>query len=256
MPGPECFPGPYLEPDSRSTNPGITSLNHLAFDIIAWLCALASGIAVYRWRLREQTSRIAAQLRPGYFFALLGGSVAGALAAGTANLVLSGTDAAGRSILGALVGAIAAVEVWKRARGVRGSTGVIFALPVAVSIAVGRLGCHSAGLAEMTYGVPTGMPWGVDFGDGVARHPVPLYESAAMAAWALVLTAGLARRRAFAMELGFYATVGWYGAQRFAWEFLKPYAAITGSLNLFHVLSLILVAYALTMMRLHVRSAA
>ena len=33
----------------------------------------------------------------------------------------------------------------------------------------------------MTYGTPTTLPWGVDFGDGVPRHPVQLYEAATMA---------------------------------------------------------------------------
>ena len=35
----------------------------------------------------------------------------------------------------------------------------------------------------MTYGTPTALPWGVDFGDGVPRHPVQLYEAATMAAF-------------------------------------------------------------------------
>lgn len=47
-------------------------------------------------------------------------------------------------------------------------------------MAVGRLGCFFAGLPDYTYGVPTDLPWGVNFGDGVPRHPVQLYESAAM----------------------------------------------------------------------------
>ncbi|MEZ5319520.1 MAG: hypothetical protein R2752_19125 [Vicinamibacterales bacterium] len=41
-----------------------------------------------------------------------------------------------------------------------------------------------------TYGLATALPWGVDFGDGVARHPTQIYyEAVALAALAL----GLAR---------------------------------------------------------------
>jgi prolipoprotein diacylglyceryltransferase len=58
-------------------------------------------------------------------------------------------------------------------------------LPLAIGIAVGRLGCFFAGLDDFTYGTPTTLPWGHDFGDGIARHPVQLYESAAMAAFAI-----------------------------------------------------------------------
>jgi hypothetical protein len=38
--------------------------------------------------------------------------------------------------------------------------------------------------------------------------------------------------------------VGFYGAQRFAWEFLKPYGTLIGPFTLFHLLSAALVAYA------------
>ncbi len=37
------------------------------------------------------------------------------------------------------------------------------------------------------------MPWGVDFGDGITRHPTQIYESIAMATLAIVL-ARAARR--------------------------------------------------------------
>ncbi len=41
---------------------------------------------------------------------------------------------------------------------------------------VGRIGCFLAGLHDGTYGVPTSLPWGVDFGDGIARHPTQVYD--------------------------------------------------------------------------------
>jgi prolipoprotein diacylglyceryltransferase len=43
---------------------------------------------------------------------------------------------------------------------------------------VGRIGCFLTGLADNTYGTPTGLPWGVDFGDRIHRHPTQLYEIA------------------------------------------------------------------------------
>ena len=46
------------------------------------------------------------------------------------------------------------------------------------------------------------------------------------------------------MRAGFYLFVGIYAVQRFAWEFLKPYGTVLGPLNLFHLLSLALAAYA------------
>ena len=46
---------------------------------------------------------------------------------------------------------------------------------------------------------------------------------------------------------GFYLAVGFYGAQRFVWEFIKPYGALIGPFTLFHLLSAAIVAYAIVM---------
>jgi prolipoprotein diacylglyceryltransferase len=177
------------------------------------------------------------------------GAVAGAYCLGDLNLALAGISGSGRSILGAILGGIAAAEIYKAAYGVRGSTGAVFVLPLSVAIAVGRLGCYSAGLDDYTYGTPTNLPWGVDFGDGIYRHPVQLYESFAMAGFALVFLLWLRRRPPSAAAYGFYLFVGFYAAQRFAWEFLKPYPTVIGPLNLFHLAASVLLIYAAFMLR-------
>lgn len=41
---------------------------------------------------------------------------------------------------------------------------------------IGRMGCFSAGIYEETYGNQTSLPWGMDLGDSIPRHPVTLYE--------------------------------------------------------------------------------
>jgi phosphatidylglycerol:prolipoprotein diacylglycerol transferase len=82
----------------------------------------------------------------------------------------------GKTIVGALLGGLTGVELVKRAIGAQGSSGDAFALPLIAGIAIGRVGCFLAGLADHTYGNPTTLPWGVDFGDGVPRHPTQLYE--------------------------------------------------------------------------------
>jgi prolipoprotein diacylglyceryltransferase len=77
----------------------------------------------------------------------------------------------------------------------------------------------------------------------VGRHPVQLYESAAMALFLAVYLVGLQRRQPWAMRRAFYAMCAWYGLQRFAWEFLKPYPRLIGPLNLFHLICAGLVVY-------------
>jgi prolipoprotein diacylglyceryltransferase len=196
---------------------------HLAFDALAWLTAFAAA------RLTRRERR---PLDADYLLHLAVGAGLGGLFFGTANLALAGIPRPGHSIAGALAGGIAAVELLKWRRGVRHSTGGGFVLPLALGIAVGRLGCFFAGLSDETYGIPTGLPWGHDFGDGIPRHPVQLYESAAMLAFVL------ARVR------GFHAFVAFYAAQRFLWEFLKPYPSLVGPLDVFQLLCLALLAYA------------
>src|SRR5262249_39690172 len=93
----------------------------------------------------------------------------------------------GKSIVGALVGGWIAVEIVKRWIGVREATGDLFAVPLAVGIGIGRIGCFLSGLPDGTYGTATSLPWGVDLGDGLPRPPTALYESVFMFGLAVVL---------------------------------------------------------------------
>ncbi len=82
----------------------------------------------------------------------------------------------GKSIVGALLGGLLGVESAKHMAGVTSSTGDAFVRPLAIGMMIGRIGCFLGGLADHTYGNPTPLPWGVDFGDGIPRHPTQLYE--------------------------------------------------------------------------------
>ena len=142
-------------------------------------------------------------LRLNYLAALIFGAGVGAVAFGSANLWLSGQPGIARSIEGAVAGAIVAIEIYKRIAGITMRTGARFALPFAVGVAVGRIGCFLSGLDDFTHGTPTTLPWAHDFGDGVPRHPVQLYESAAMAAFAAVYLWRVLRPRPFLDRPGF-----------------------------------------------------
>jgi prolipoprotein diacylglyceryltransferase len=225
-------------------------LIHTIFDVLAWLSAGALGWWIAR---RGWLAGFSTQPRfkddPWYFIALALGALAGAVAFGTFNMNLAGFWTLGHSIAGAIAGGVIAVEIYKWLRGIRGSTGLPFVGPLALGIAMGRLGCFFAGLPDYTYGTPTPLPWGVDFGDGVHRHPVQLYESAAMMLFLAFWLQALATREATVIRNGFYLFVAWYALQRFAWEFLKPYPAIIGPFNLFHLICAALFAYSIFMIR-------
>jgi phosphatidylglycerol:prolipoprotein diacylglycerol transferase len=94
----------------------------------------------------------------------------------------------GKTIVGGLLGAWLAVELIKRFSGIEARTGDLFAIPLCIGIAVGRVGCLVAGLADDTFGKPTNLSWAVDFGDGIGRHPVQLYEILFLALLAFLLS--------------------------------------------------------------------
>ena len=126
----------------------------------------------------------------------------------------------GKTIVGALLGGLAGVEALKYAIGARGSSGDAFALPLIAGIAIGRIGCFLSGLSDHTYGNPTTLPWAVDFGDGVPRHPTQLYEIGFLVLLGAVLWN---RRGTFARDGdGFRAFMVAYLTFRFAIDFLKP----------------------------------
>jgi prolipoprotein diacylglyceryltransferase len=217
---------------------------HVVIDILAWL---AAGLAAL-WLSRIQRIPFpAVTLELPYLAFLMLGAAAGAYLFGSANLWLSGQPGLARSIEGAVAGGILAIEFYKRSAGIRTRTGARFALPFAVGIAVGRIGCFLSGIEDFTHGTPTALPWAHDFGDGVPRHPVQLYESAAMALFAIAYAVAVHRRNAFVIDNGFYLAAGYYGAQRFVWEFFKPYAPLVGPFTLFHLLSAALFVYAAAM---------
>src|SRR5262249_2400051 len=218
---------------------------HAIFDLAAWL---AAGLAIW-WLSRLRGIAFPSQsFELPYLAALVFGAGIGAYLFGTLNLWLSGQGGIARSVEGAIAGGIVAIELYKWRNGIRLRTGARFALPLAIGIAIGRIGCYVAGLDDFTYGTPTPPPWGHDFSDGVVRHPLQLQQSLAMAAFAAVYIVAIFRRDDAVITNGFYLALAWYGLQRFLWEFFKPYGALIGPLTLFHLLSLFILLYAAVML--------
>jgi phosphatidylglycerol:prolipoprotein diacylglycerol transferase len=133
---------------------------------------------------------------------------------------------AGKTIVGGLIGGLIAVEAIKHRLGILRRTGDLFAIPLCIGIAIGRIGCFLSGLGDDTYGVATGLPWGIDFGDGLRRHPVQLYEIVWLGAMTLWLWKFSEKpRREGDLFKGFM--VGYFGF-RLAIDFLKPGVALAG----------------------------
>jgi phosphatidylglycerol---prolipoprotein diacylglyceryl transferase len=136
----------------------------------------------------------------------------------------------GKTIIGAIGGAWIAVEAAKSKMGVRVRTGDLLAIPLALGIAIGRVGCFLTGLSDDTYGTVTALPWGVDFGDGIRRHPTQLYEIIFLVFFSGVLWRSLKAVNAGILQTGdvFRLFILGYASWRLAIDFLKPEPRILG----------------------------
>jgi prolipoprotein diacylglyceryltransferase len=163
--------------------------------------------------------------------ALLGSRILGLLEQAPAikltwqSIVLPG----GKTIVGGLLGGWIGVEIVKRLRGIRSRTGDLFVVPLCLGIAIGRIGCFLAGLPDDTYGTATNLPWGVDFGDGIPRHPTQLYEVLFLALLAFALDRY--NRHPHPEGATFRIFLAAYLAWRLLIDFIKPQPLVYG-LNL------------------------
>jgi phosphatidylglycerol---prolipoprotein diacylglyceryl transferase len=135
----------------------------------------------------------------------------------------------GRTTVGGLLGGWIAVGLVERLRGIRGRIGDLFAVPLCLGIAIGRVGCFLAGPADGTYGAATSLPWGVNFGDGIHRHPTQLYEILFLSALGFVLQRYNEKPHPEGAAFRIFLVA--YLAWRLLIDFLKPQPLIYG-LNL------------------------
>ena len=81
-----------------------------------------------------------------------------------------------KTVVGGFLGGLAGVELMKKWMGEKRSSGDLFVYPMLLALIIGRVGCFSMGVYEETYGVESQLPWAMNLGDGILRHPVALYE--------------------------------------------------------------------------------
>lgn len=163
------------------------------------------GVVVFLWQVRSfrvPAQQLAVLLAVGFGAGIVGAHLFQVLVqVGPSGLGEPG----GRAILPGVIVGWVAVEVAKRAMGIRGSLGGPFALSLAAGEAVGRLGCF---FHPCCIGSPSNVPWAVHQ-VGAHRHPAQLYAAVASTAIFAVLLAlqknlGIDGRRLFALYLGLW----------------------------------------------------
>ena len=150
----------------------------------------------------------------------------------------------GRTVLGGLLGGWLAVEAGKRGLGIGRPTGDGFALPLAIGLACGRMGCFFRGCCAGKRAV--GGEWWSGLAmlghDGVPRFPAQLAEVAFHLSAGVVLFV-LARRGAL-RHRRFAAYVALYAVFRAAIEELRGNPAVLLGLTYYQILAAPLFALA------------
>lgn len=147
-----------------------------------------------------------------------------------------------RTVVGGLLGGTWGVELVKWFLKEKQSSGDLFTLPIIFAMIIGRVGCFLAGLTDNTYGIKTTLPWGIDFGDGILRHPTNLYEILFLISLALFLNQ---LNKKFILNQGatFKIFIILYLLFRLLIDFIKPYSSIFANLSATQVMCCIGLIY-------------
>lgn len=203
---------------------------HWVFETLAY----SLGFYWYRRQRRRQGDPVDARTR----WWVLGAAVVGGLVGNRLLYIIEDPVAlaaewadstfllGGKTIVGGLIGGLIAVEWIKRRRGIVVATGDLLVLPLILGIAVGRIGCFLSGLADRTHGVATTLPWGLDYGDGILRHPTQLYEVAFLALLFALIVRLAGRLSVVGDQFKLFMLA--YMAFRLSVDFIKPAVSIGG----------------------------
>lgn len=126
-----------------------------------------------------------------------------------------------KTIVGGLLGGLIGVEWVKKMIGEKQSSGDLFTFPIMMGMMIGRVGCFSMGVYEPTYGVPSDLPWAMNLGDGILRHPTALYEILFLGSlWCFIYF--LEKKVRLVSGARFKMFLASYLLYRFLVEFIRP----------------------------------
>ena len=145
----------------------------------------------------------------------------------------------GRTVIGGLIGGTLGVWLTKYLIGMKEKRGNLFAPAVAIGVAIGRIGCFFNGCC---YGKACSLGWGVDFGDGVLRHPTQLYEAVFMFAMFFVLKYTFQNKSVLPGYL-FKILMISYFVFRFLIEFIRTEKQAFWGLSYFQIISVFVLIY-------------
>ena len=147
-----------------------------------------------------------------------------------------------KTVLGGFLGGLFGVELIKKIIGEKQASGDLFVYPILLALIIGRIGCFSMGIYEETYGVPSSLPWAMNLGDGIPRHPVAIYEIIFLVLlWIFFLR--MQRRYALANGALFKIFMIAYLLFRLLLDFIKPHFTFPVGLSTIQLTSILGLLY-------------
>jgi prolipoprotein diacylglyceryltransferase len=151
---------------------------------VAEIVAIFIGVRYYTYLRRNTGDKISKQNRLIIFAAVCFGALIGSRLVGVFENPPQFFSSPGKfvyifsnkTIIGGLLGGLLSVEIIKKKIGVTSSSGDLMVYPIILGLIIGRIGCFCEGLSDGTMGHATDLFTGIDFGDRIYRHPMPLYE--------------------------------------------------------------------------------
>ncbi|EKE06487.1 MAG: hypothetical protein ACD_18C00347G0012 [uncultured bacterium] len=234
----------HIHPDNWGIMPTLFHIYNFEVNSYSFfiLLGLIVGLIVYYILAKKEKD-----LSEKSFYILIAGLVGGVIGAKLPILLINLPDIiknfpdityilAGRTITGGLIGGTLAIMYLKKKLNIKEKKGNLFAPAIALGIAIGRIGCFLRGCC---YGIPTNLPWGVNFGDNIARHPTQIYETIFMLIMFPIL---LYKRKTAKPGYLFYLLMNSYFIFRFFEEFIRENPHYFG-LTLFQYISLIALVF-------------
>jgi len=207
---------------------------HFLFETLAYTL----GFQIYRYRLKQQSSDtvLPAEQRLYLLVACVIGAVILAKGLGWLQTPyvlntqgLKEWVPPGKTIVGGLLGGWIGIEWAKWKLKIQTKTGDLYLWPLAIGLMLGRMGCFLSGLHDNTHGLPSNLPWAVNLGDGILRHPTQLYEIMFVLGATFLLTRSAFDR--FTVGSRFRLWMAGYLGFRFLSEWIKPVMYIYGGLS-------------------------
>ncbi|MFA7244750.1 MAG: prolipoprotein diacylglyceryl transferase family protein [Candidatus Magasanikbacteria bacterium] len=234
----------HIHPENWGVKPVLFHINNLEIPSYSFfvLLGLIVGLIYYYFAAKKENN-----LNDNSIYILVAGLLGGVIGAKLPILIINfplilennfnlALILSGRTITGGLLGGTLTIWYVKKKLGIKEKKGNLFAPGIALGVAIGRIGCFLEGCC---YGIATNLPWGVNFGDGINRHPTQIYEIIFMTLLFFVL---LYKKKTAQPGYLFYLLMNSYFIFRFFEEFIRDNPHYFG-LTLFQYISLIALVF-------------